>query len=315
MNRREFLTHAAAAAVGAGVVGLPPRVAAAAAEWPAAFRTTNPQKALVVWYGQTGHTRRIARLIGKVWESEKLTVEVKDMRTCDPASLPAYDLLAVGSPVFYLAPPANVLAWLRRVPPLNGAAAAAFTTYGDAVGRNTAVRLLRPLADRGAVPVGIDACQNMSAFAPTWSLGSAEKTLKARYLPNEAAFRQVRQFARTVVQRARAGEREVPAIVWESGEFMRKFGLATFTKSGIETHRIDPARCIQCGVCVAGCPVGAMALPPAAVNRRACIACFGCLNNCPADAVDMTFLDKKVQGFWAMLKQHGVVEAEPAELA
>jgi ferredoxin/flavodoxin len=313
MNRREFLIQAAALAAGAGVVGLPPIEAEAADEWPKVFRTTDPKKALVVWYGQTGHTRRMARLIGKVWEGEGLTVEVKDLRACDPASLADYDLLAAGCPVFYLDVPDNVQAWLRRVPPLRGAAAAAFNTYGDA-GPNTAVRLLRGLAERGAVPVGVDAYQNMMSFPrAAGAVGSVERTLKARHLPNEATFNQARQFARTVVARVRGGQRVVPSLRWDFNELLREFPTQAVTKSQISTHRIDPARCIQCGLCVANCPVGTIALPPAPINRKACIVCMGCLNNCPADAVDIVFLHQKLQGFWAMLKQHGVVEKEPAE--
>jgi ferredoxin/flavodoxin len=310
MNRREFLTAVAAAAV----VGLPPVAAEAAADWPKKFRTTSPQKALVVWYGQTGHTRRIARLIGKVWEREGLTVEVADLRTCDPTSLSQYDLLALGSAVYYFEAPANVSAWLRRVPPLPGLAAAAFTTCGGA-GHNVAVRLARALADRGAVPLGVDTTKNMSAFAPTWALSSPENTLKARNLPNETTFEHVRQFARAVVARARRGEREIPSLAWEANDLFRVIDCQGFTKGRVETHRIDESRCIKCGVCVAGCPVGAVALPPATIDRKKCIACFGCLNNCPADAVEMTFLHKKLQGFSAMLKQHSVVESEPVELA
>ncbi|NLH47200.1 MAG: 4Fe-4S binding protein [Myxococcales bacterium] len=316
MNRRQFLFCTAATLAGTACSGGIVSRAESAETWPTAIRATTPQKALVTWYSQTGHTRRIGRLIGKVLEKEGLQVTALPLAEVDTTALPGYDLLVLGTPVYYFDVPVNVAAWLRRLPALTGIPAASFVTFGGEGSNphNTAVRLLRLLADRGAVPVGLSIYANMSTYAPTWSMGSAARTLAYRDLPDEKTFERARAEARAIADRVRRGQAIRPDKEFNAGEIWRLLDSQDWTRMLISGHRINEQKCIRCGTCVRTCPAGAIRLDPARIDHRACLACFGCVNNCPADAQEMRFLRYPVQGFESFKKAHAVTTREPAEL-
>jgi uncharacterized protein (DUF362 family)/ferredoxin len=67
--------------------------------------------------------------------------------------------------------------------------------------------------------------------------------------------------------------------------------------------RIDPSKCVQCGICENGCPVSPAAIHPAllpsqAVNDEACIRCYCCHEFCPNHALELHFslLKRTLQG-------------------
>ena len=53
----------------------------------APMKTMRPKRALMLWYSQTGNTRRNGRLIAKVWEKHGLQVDASDIRKCEKTSM------------------------------------------------------------------------------------------------------------------------------------------------------------------------------------------------------------------------------------
>jgi ferredoxin/menaquinone-dependent protoporphyrinogen IX oxidase len=280
------------------------------------MKTTNPKKALVIWYSQAGHTERNGRLIGKTLEKLGLKVDALDIRACDESALNKYDLIIVGTPVYYLDVPQNVREWLRDVPSLAGTPVAAYTTFGGPGDNqyNTAWYILELLAKKGCVPAGIATFGNMSTFAPTWSLGNDKRILKYKDRPNERIYQQVREFAKQVLAAVRSGTTPVIRKEFHAGEFLKGPIQVKFTKLMITRHAVDRDRCTKCGICVEKCPVGAIHTSTYRVDKSACIACMGCVNNCPAQAIDMVFLGRKIYGFKDFLKRNGITIQEPVEL-
>ena len=60
------------------------------------LKTRDPKRALVLWYSQTGQTRRYARLIGCILKGKGLAVNARDMQEFDKHLLPNYDLIRSG---------------------------------------------------------------------------------------------------------------------------------------------------------------------------------------------------------------------------
>jgi ferredoxin/flavodoxin len=279
------------------------------------MKTSNPKTALILWYSQAGHTERNGTLIGRTMEKLGLTVKALDIRECDDSIMKNYDLIIMGTPVYYLDTPENVRTWLTSIPSIDGTPVAAYSTFGGPGDNqyNAAWYVLQLLAGKGGVPVGIATFGNMSTFAPTWSIGNEKRILKYRDRPNEEIYKQVREFAKKVLATVRGGI--VPTIKKEfyPGEFLKGSFQVKLTKLMITRHAIDKDRCTTCGICVEKCPVGVIDLSKNIINRQECIACLGCVNNCPVQAIDMTFLGKKVYGFKDFLKKNRITIQEPAE--
>jgi len=280
------------------------------------FKTLSPRRALVLWYSQTGHTGRIGSLISHVWRLQGLEVDASDYRNFNTAMLGGYDLIAMGTPVFYMDVPENVRGYLQSWPKIEGTAVVSYTTFGGSGNNqhNTACRVLELLVEKGGVPAGIDMFGNMSTYAPTWSLGNAERTLRYRHLPNETTYDRVRAYARVVLDNVRIGRVLEIRREFDSGNILRHMPQIWGTKLMISTHRIDRDRCTRCGICQSLCPARAINVETSEVNHARCIACFGCVNNCPSRAIDMRFMGSLLTGFNEFLREHSIMIHEPAEL-
>jgi ferredoxin/flavodoxin len=318
IDRRKFIIASGVTTFGVltGIEGRVTRssILANAAEIPIA--NTDPRKALVLWYSQTGHTARIGRLLAKTLESEGLTVDCGPMAKTDPAEVVGYDLLIFGTPVQYMDVPANVTKWLSALPDLTGIPAASWVTFGGPGDNyyNTACGVLELVAEKNAVPVGLDTFGNMSTFAPTWSaLGSVDRILEYRDRPNRQTYEKARQYARTIVKNVR--ERK-------PFEVEREFSISGaltiinpmwWSKQLINRHEIDLDKCVGCYTCSDTCPVGAISPDYDEVDRSACLACLGCINNCPEGAIVMEYLCRPVYGWKRFCKENNIEIPEPRE--
>lgn len=277
------------------------------------FKTREPKKILILWYSQTGHTRRYARLIGCVLKAKNLAVDVREFQETEPKILPQYDLIIVGSPVFYYDTPSNVLTWLEKIPSITGTPVAAFVSFGGPEGNqyNASCHLLKMLVNKGGVPVSRDAFRNIPTYpTPNWDTANQRS---GEHLPNEATFDQVRRFAADVLARVSRGETVRVEYEIALREPLRHLPLVWMNKRVINKHTVDASACIGCGTCVRKCPTKAIDPFKQTVDRDRCLACFGCLNNCPEGAVVMEYGGKRLFGFFEYLKRRNITILEPEE--
>ncbi|OPY85053.1 MAG: Ferredoxin-2 [Smithella sp. PtaU1.Bin162] len=310
-TRRSFIKKSA---IAGAALCLPVSLAGKGfADYPE-LKTRNPKKVLVLWYSQTGQTRRYARLIGCIFKEKGLTVDAFDMSKFDKKLLVNYDLIIVGTPVFYYDIPSNLIGWLEAIPSINGTPVAAFVSFGGPEGNqhNASSHILKLLADNGGVPVGRDAFRNIASY-PTPKWDSANQNA-GKHLPDAATFDQVRRFTADVLERIRQG-RTIP-VVYEFAlrEILSLLPLIWLNKKAVSRHTVDAAKCIGCQTCVEKCPVNAIDPAKQTVDQVKCLACFGCLNNCPADAVVMEYRGERLYGFPEYLKRNKIKIMEPVEL-
>jgi NAD(P)H dehydrogenase (quinone) len=58
-------------------------------------------KALIIYYSRSGNTKKMADLIGEAIKKEGLGVEVNDVKDVSADTLLGFDVIVVGSPVYY----------------------------------------------------------------------------------------------------------------------------------------------------------------------------------------------------------------------
>ncbi|MFH1079843.1 MAG: flavodoxin domain-containing protein [Pseudomonadota bacterium] len=277
------------------------------------LKTRNPKRALVLWYSQTGQTRRYARLIGCILKGKGLAVDACDMQEFDKNLLSNYDLIIVGTPVFYYDTPANVGEWLETIPSIKGTPVAAFVSFGGPEGNqhNASSHILKLLAGKGGVPVGRDAFRNIASYpTPNWN---SLNQIAGRHLPNAATFDQVRRFTADFIERITLGETISVGYEVALREGLSLLPLVWLNKKAISKHTVDAQKCIGCQTCVRKCPTKAINPSRQTVDRDKCLACFGCLNNCPADAVVMEYRGERLYGFPEYLKRNKITIMEPSE--
>lgn len=77
-------------------------------------------KSAIVYYSQTGNTRKIAEAIRKGIASAAGQCDVFRLKGAEAIDLGRYDLIGVGCPLFSYREPANVKAFIDNLPSLEG---------------------------------------------------------------------------------------------------------------------------------------------------------------------------------------------------
>lgn len=282
----------------------------------AGLKTANPRRAAIVWYSQTGHTEGMGRLMAHVLRGEGLEVTESDYRQFDAATLPSFDFIILGSPVYYFRVPENLRRWISALPQIGGIPAAAYVTFGGAGSNqhNAAYELLECLSEKGAIPIRMGAFAHMSAFAPTWSTGRSARILRYRDLPNEATFDAGRSFVREALSTVRSRGRVRIETEFSPWQTFKHMDWPWWTKLFVGKHGINREKCIQCGKCEAVCPAGAVSYRDYRVDRGRCILCVGCVNNCPTGAMEMTYTGSEVYGYLEFLRRNNITLRVPREL-
>jgi ferredoxin/flavodoxin len=277
------------------------------------LKTRNPKKVLILWYSQTGHTHRYARLIGCILKGKDLTVDEREIQEINKNILPDYDLIIIGTPVFYYDTPSNISEWLKTIPSIKGIPVATFVSFGGPEDNqhNASCHILKLLANKGGVPVGREAFRNIPTYpTPKWN---NSQQISGQHLPNAATFDRVRRFTADMLERITRGETISIGYELAMREGLRALPLVWLNKKAISKHTVDAQKCIGCGTCVRKCPTKAINPFKQIVDRDRCLACFGCLNNCPADAVVMEYRGERLYGFPEYLKRNKITIMEPPE--
>lgn len=278
------------------------------------LKTREPRRALVLCYSQTGFTKRYGHVIACVFKNKGLDVELADMRRFEQKHLPDYDLILLGSPVFYYDIPSNVSDWLSTAPKITGIAVATFVSFGGPEGNqhNSLCHALSLLVEKGGVPVGMEAFRSIPAYpTPAWDSANQRS---GEHLPDLATYAKVRHFAGKVLENVQQNQPIAYSSELKLREMARILPLVWLNKKVLNKHTVDAEKCIRCLTCVKKCPVAAIRPDKQLVNREKCLACFGCLNNCPANAVVMEYAGEKLYGFPEYLRRKKISILEPPEL-
>jgi flavodoxin/ferredoxin len=238
--------------------------------------------ALIICFSQTGNTRKIAECIREGIEGTGVPCDIQSLQETNAASLGNYDLIGIGSPVFYYKEPFHVRDFIRDLPSLEGRHWFVFCTHGNVIG-DFFPSMRRLLTAKGALIIGYHNSYSDIAvpFYPRPSYTSGH--------PDAFDLEEARAFGREVAARSpQIADKDssllphsypVSSERWalEAGRMTEEVLAQVMPKL-----RIDSDTCIQCRECEENCPVQGIDIeadPPRIQDP--CIYCWRCVNVCP----------------------------------
>ncbi|OGW48130.1 MAG: 4Fe-4S ferredoxin [Nitrospirae bacterium RBG_13_41_22] len=239
-------------------------------------------KSLIIYFSQTGNTRSMAKCIHDGIMKVTSQCDIKALNEVDIRNLSDYDLVGIGSPVFYLKEPFNVRDFIESLPELNGQHWFIFCTHGNIVGNFFPLTAER-LKKKGGIVIGFHhTYANITVpFYPRPSYTSGH--------PDSHDLEQAKQFGREIAERSVAIKNQnsipvTPPYPVSSEEWVKESNIFTeeLLKQRLPKLSINIDTCIQCHECEENCPVQGIDVqdnPPRI--QKPCIFCWRCVTICP----------------------------------
>jgi flavodoxin/Fe-S-cluster-containing hydrogenase component 2 len=243
-------------------------------------------KSLIVYFSQSGTTARVAESITVGLRAAEWQVDLCNLKDEQPPEIGGYDLLGIGSPVYYYRPPFNVMDYVKNLPDLSERASFVFVLHGTYRG-DTGTTIRRTLARKGAREVGYLHCRGADYYLGYLKQGylfspgspTAEELAQAEVFGCEVAARVAGE------SYARPEEDRSPAAIYRLERFLASHWLVRQIYSRL--FAVDTKQCSACGLCMKLCPTGnitkdTMQRP---VWGRNCLLCLTCELKCPKGAI------------------------------
>ena len=264
-------------------------------------------RVVAVYFSATGKTAKVAGVLANALAiSLKVPMETVDFTK--PAdreteySFGETDLVVFGMPTYAGKLPNKLLPFVQSSFHGNGALAVAVVTFGNRSFDNSLAELCATLEADGFHTVSAGAFAAQHAFSETLAAGR----------PDDADLAELARLGAATIGKLRGTE--IPAPVAVDGDAAAPY----YTPRGLDGEpkvflkakpKTDAAKCTNCGVCAAVCPMGSIDAGNAAEVTGICIKCHACVRICPTGAKyfdDEAFLSHK-----AMLERDYQRRAEP----
>jgi flavodoxin/ferredoxin len=225
-------------------------------------------KTLIIHFSQTGNTRKIAECIHDGIIDAKSECSMKVLNDVEPASLSDYELIGIGSPVFWYKEPFNVQEFIEVLPEQDGRHWFVFCTHGNIIG-DFFPSVTKKLTKRGATVIGFhNTYANITVpFYPRPSYTSGH--------PDSHDFKQAKAFGREIVELSLK-------IKHNNGDFIPKPGPVS-SEEWIEESKVLTKEAIQ------------QFMPKFSINTDTCIQCHECEENCPVQGIDIEAEPPRIQ--------------------
>jgi NADPH-dependent glutamate synthase beta subunit-like oxidoreductase/flavodoxin/ferredoxin len=238
-------------------------------------------KSIVIYFSQTGSTRKVAEAIYSGMKSATQQCEIATLRDTDVRRLVEFDLIGLGCPVFEFKTPTNFKAFIESMPNLEGKHCFLFATHG--LDRGMIFRDMgEVLLQKGLTVIGYHSCYGEvrmpSIPRPYFTDGH----------PDSFDLKEAADFGREMVEhslRISQGETGLIPDILSMKERL-------FPPEPAVELRLNKEKCRYpiCRLCVDHCPVeGCIDLsqdPVVFAKEEKCLNCYFCWKICPNGAVE-----------------------------
>lgn len=239
-------------------------------------------KTLVIYFSQTGNTRKIAQCIHDGLTAGNAESELKALSDISANTLSDYDLVGIGAPVFYYKEPFNVRDFLQLLPQLNGQHWFVFCTHGNVIG-NFFPSVADKLKAKGAAVIGYHNCYaNITVpFYPKPSYTSGH--------PDDRDLERAGKFGRAIVEKSKQLLQKEDTVLPDplpvsSDEWIEESHRITeaLLKAMLPQLQFNADTCTHCHACEEQCPVNGIDISSEQPRLQSpCIFCWRCVNICP----------------------------------
>ncbi len=250
-------------------------------------------KSLVVYYSQTGNTKKIARAIHKGMSPLVEQCDIAPVKKVKPRDLNKYDVVGLGSPVWCGAETPNVRRFIESLPQQQGRHLFAFNTHG-VMPEQYFPYVVRRLKGKGFTVIGMRDWYGDARFqlapSPYYTDGH----------PDEIDLKEAEEFGKEMVEVSRrisAGDTQLVPPVPEHVLTPQLLVLTEFYRSGHNPHgliKYDAEKCVypKCDLCVDHCLMDYIDLSASprvfGSNKTECdmwLGCTFCEMICPTGAI------------------------------
>lgn len=244
-------------------------------------------KTLIIHFSQTGNTRKIAECIYDGIIETKSECDMIALNDVKPTLLSDYELIGIGSPVFYYKEPFNVQNFIEALPEQGGRHWFVFCTHGNIIG-DFFPSVTKKLIKKGATVIGFhNTYANITVpYYPMPSYTSGH--------PDSYDFENAKTFGRKIVEHSLKNNHNDKDFIPKPGpvssaEWIEESKMLTIEaiKQFMPKFSINTETCIQCHECEENCPVQGIdigAEPPHIQDP--CIYCWRCVTICPTLSVE-----------------------------
>ncbi|MDY7077374.1 MAG: EFR1 family ferrodoxin [Chloroflexota bacterium] len=250
---------------------------------------------LILFFSGTGNTHYVAEYLAQKLGQIPIDVLVRSIEQTPAETLPDFDLLTIGFPVYVADSPPFFQEYIHRLSDGEGRGVFVFSTKGAFAGR-AGPRNLQRVASRGYVPLG-----EVSVTMPgTDGLAFvAKKSWMARMAENKdfEHLKSVDRLARRmeeVLQITLAGQtarnRQVRMPRNASPSLTDRLWKAVYERFTAPFKRRFYAdeRCNRCWLCVQICPSHNIRLEDGQIRfADRCYLCMRCVHQCPQEAIQI----------------------------
>ena len=239
-----------------------------------------------IYFSPTGGTKRVADILVSNLNGEFCDVDI--CRDIESMALKVDDVCLVSVPSFAGRVPQIAVERLKKIT-ANGAKAILNCVYGNREWDDTLTELQDTLESCGFVCVAAIAAVAEHSIFRQFATGR----------PDSDDAKELAEFARKITAKLESGVFGTLNLAGSHGTY-KEYPNIPFKPEANDL-------CATCGICAAGCPVGAIDKSnPRNTNKAACISCMRCRDICPKHARDLdpAFMQAAAENMAAKLGGH-----------
>ncbi|MHA1728752.1 MAG: EFR1 family ferrodoxin [Promethearchaeota archaeon] len=264
---------------------------------------------VIFYFSQSGNTEKIAEKIGEALNTGenkctlvKFSKLKEDIKTVNEFNFSNFDLIGIGTPVYYFHPPFHILEIIKNFPRLKGYNGFLFCTSGGNPG-STLHRMKITLDKKGLKIIdgndqffGLDKHQFYRDFDYYYP-PSVNRHI-------EEGFNNAYRFGKGLIKKMLSRNTHEKTDFWKRDSLIARLLTYEMLNKEFPKFKIRTEKCNKCGICAEICPVDSIVMDPYPKWNVFCDRCYICEIKCPENAIECDW-DWMVEFMNGLLKKRG----------